>query len=766
LGRVFQCKWSTNSYTRKCNFLLCTASAYCKELSNPSPTVSGVTGGSFTASPSGLSINATSGAIDLSLSTAGTYTVTYTTPNCSTTSTQTVTIYDSPTADAGSDISVCEGQSASLGASGGNSYVWSPTTGLSNPNIANPTVTPTSTTTYTVTVTDGNNCTDSDDIIVTFVNDNTAGTASSTPTLCINTALTNITHTTTGATGIGSATGLPNGVSASWSSNTITLSGTPTESGTFSYTVPLTGGCGTVSATGTITVNPDNTVGTASSSPTLCINTALTDITHATTGATGIGSASGLPSGVTASWASDVITITGTPTASGTFNYTIPLSGGCGSVDATGTIIVTPDNTAGSASSSPTLCVNFPLTNITHTTTGATGIGTATGLPSGVTASWSSNTITISGTPTASGTFSYTIPLSGGCGTVNATGTITVTENNTSGTIAGDESGCSGFDPATITSSSTPTGGTGSVTYLWEYSTSSSSGPWTTIAPPPGNTVSIPEEVIMTNTDGGFEYDGQSSTHTTADNMRLGNRSGSGYGDTWGGMRFTTVPIPQGATINSAILSVYTYINTGYSTNPTQVKLKIYAEAVDNSTTFSDADNNIRNRSATSAQVDWDISSWVNGINTSVDFSSVIQEIVNRPGWSTNNAINILIKDDGSTTGAHLNIYQKILSSATPKLNVTYSTGGPHSSTYDPSTITQTTWYRRGAYTCSPSSVVYTAAIEKTVLPDNTAGTASSSPTLCINTALTDITHATTGATGIGSASGLPSVLLPVGQVM
>ena len=259
----------------------------------------------------------------------------------------------------------------------------------------------------------------------------------------------------------------------------------------------------------------------------------------------------------------------------------------------------------------------------------------------------------------------------------------------------------------------------------------------------------------MTNTDAGFEYDGQNVTIiTTYSNIRLGNRSGSGYGDTWGGMRFTTVPIPQGATINSAILSVYPY--TYISTNPTQVRLKIYAEAVDNSTTFSNADNNIRNRSATSAQVDWDISSWVNGINTSVDFSSVIQEIVNRPGWSTNNAINILIKDDGSTTGAHINIYQNSGSSATPKLNVTYSTGGPHSSTYDPSTITQTTWYRRGAYTCSPSSVVYTAAIEKTVLPDNTAGTASSSPTLCINTALTDITHATTGATGIGSASGLP----------
>ena len=120
------------------------------------------------------------------------------------------------------------------------------------------------------------------------VPDNTVSAASSTPTLCINTALTNITHTTTRATGIGTATGLPAGVTATFASNTITISGTPTASGTFNYSIPLTGGCGTVNATGTITVTPANTAGTASTTPTLCINTALTAITHATTGATGI----------------------------------------------------------------------------------------------------------------------------------------------------------------------------------------------------------------------------------------------------------------------------------------------------------------------------------------------------------------------------------------------------------------------------------------------------------------------------------------------
>jgi len=83
-------------------------------------------------------------------------------------------------------------------------------------------------------------------------------------------------------------------------------------------------------------------------------------------------------------------------------------------------------NTVGTPSSNPTLVVGTPLTPITIATTGATGIGTATGLPAGVTAVWSANVITISGTPTATGTFNDTIPLTGGCGTVNATGSITV----------------------------------------------------------------------------------------------------------------------------------------------------------------------------------------------------------------------------------------------------------------------------------------------------------------------------------------------------
>lgn len=54
-----------------------------------------------------------------------------------------------------SDYLVCSGDQAQLTASGGNAYSWTPTTGLSNPNIANPVATIDSTITYTAAITFG-----------------------------------------------------------------------------------------------------------------------------------------------------------------------------------------------------------------------------------------------------------------------------------------------------------------------------------------------------------------------------------------------------------------------------------------------------------------------------------------------------------------------------------------------------------------------------------------------------------------------------------
>ncbi|MEL1240608.1 T9SS sorting signal type C domain-containing protein [Flavobacterium flavipallidum] len=115
--------------------------------------------------------------------------------------------------------------------------------------------------------------------------------------------------------------------------------------------------------------------------------------------------------------------------SSGTKYYYCVINSSCGApfTTAVSGAFTVNLNTVSSASSS-SLCVDALMTSITHTTTGATGIGLPTGLPAGVTASWASNTITISGTPTVSGTFNYSIPLTGGCGSVNATGTLIVNE--------------------------------------------------------------------------------------------------------------------------------------------------------------------------------------------------------------------------------------------------------------------------------------------------------------------------------------------------
>ncbi len=97
------------------------------------------------------------------ISDAGTYTVTITDTNgCTATSSTMVTVNPLPTAmivvnemsgHTNNDAEICEGDDATLIASGGNSYVWS--TGETGASIL---VSPTVNTTYTVTVTDNNGC--------------------------------------------------------------------------------------------------------------------------------------------------------------------------------------------------------------------------------------------------------------------------------------------------------------------------------------------------------------------------------------------------------------------------------------------------------------------------------------------------------------------------------------------------------------------------------------------------------------------------------
>jgi len=181
-----------------------------------------------------------------------------------------------------------------------------------------------------------------------------------------------------------------------------------------------------------LTVNPlpRKTLISNNDTQTVCIGTSIGSIIYSTVGVNGV-SVTGLPSGVNNSFNNDTLTISSTPDTSGTFNYTVTFTGGCGNITDTGTIIVKPNMTI-SLTSTPgsnnqTVCVNSPISVITYSTTGATG-ATVSGLPSGVTGIWASNVVTISGTPDTSGTFNYTVTLTDGCGSASASGMLRVND--------------------------------------------------------------------------------------------------------------------------------------------------------------------------------------------------------------------------------------------------------------------------------------------------------------------------------------------------
>ena len=263
---------------------------------------------------------------------------------------------------------------------------------------------------------------------------NTSSAASANPTLCSNTALTNITHTTTGATGIGSYTGLPSGVSAAWATNTITISGTPSASGVFNYTIPLTvpttGGCTTVNATGTITVNPNptalvltgsstcpSTTGSITSSTSVSgANYQLYDSSDATLGSSVAGTGSGL------SWSSIAIgtgyyAITTNSTTScissssnsvavstitdktwiGPGNWNTPANWSCGSVP-------TSSNTIIISSGSPQLDTDFTVAgSLTLSGTGSLTINPTQTLTISGTANFAGKSVTIKSDATGTG---------------------------------------------------------------------------------------------------------------------------------------------------------------------------------------------------------------------------------------------------------------------------------------------------------------------------------------------------------------------------
>lgn len=84
--------------------------------------------------------------------------------------------------------------------------------------------------------------------------------------------------------------------------------------------------------------------------------------------------------------------------------------------------------TSASSTTNQIVCLGSPLTNIVYSTTGTVSNVTVSGLPTGLTSSYSNQVFTITGTPTQTGVFNYTVSTVGCTTNDTKTGTIRVIE--------------------------------------------------------------------------------------------------------------------------------------------------------------------------------------------------------------------------------------------------------------------------------------------------------------------------------------------------
>ena len=173
----------------------------------------------------------------------------------------------------------------------------------------------------------------------------------------------------------------------------------------------------------------------------------------------------------------------------------------------------------------------------------------------------------------------------------------------------------------------------------------------------------ISEEQVGAGSDDAYGY--ASNNWVLTNYYAMLNMSSNDYQT---GHRFTSVPIPQGATIDSATLGFYIYIYDDPS-------VTLYCEDVDNADTFTTSDK-WATFTLTTASVAWVASDIGTAWRTSPDVSSIVEEVIERGGWASGNALAFLTRRISSSQSCRIYTYETSASYGA-KFNCTYTEAPP-----------------------------------------------------------------------------------------
>lgn len=390
--------------------------SHCTGSGTAAPSFSGDQGGTFTASPSGLTLNAATGAVDLNASTPGTYTITYSIADgasCAFATTAQLVLVEGPWAAISySDGPYCMDAgvvSVTLTGTAGGVYSASPAGLGLDPGTGQIDLEASLAGTYTVTYTLAASGSCEGMAATAEVILQTAPAASisypGSPYCGGNGPGTVVRMGTTG----GTYTASPSGLTLDPVSGAIDLGASSAGTYTVTYGIPANGGCGAFSASTEVVLQTPPSATMAYEGSPYCVNGGVVDISFSGTGG-GVYSAS--PDGLGINADEGWIDLAQSAVGQYVVTYFVPASGDCPSLGVTTEVVVT---------TAPVAAIGY--NNSPYCTAGGTAtvlqLGTAGGtygaVPAGLSIDVQTGAIDLVNSAAGSYVITYTIAAHAGC---------------------------------------------------------------------------------------------------------------------------------------------------------------------------------------------------------------------------------------------------------------------------------------------------------------------------------------------------------------